>query len=76
MNSIIGSVVIGVYVDISEAQIRFLKAKLRVMQEELDRLAEDCNKKVFYFYNNIFPKKLHTMYTPTIGSSKLPGTYW
>ncbi|OWF49322.1 testis-expressed protein 9-like [Mizuhopecten yessoensis] len=29
----------------SEATIRFLKAKLRVMQEELDRLAQDCNKK-------------------------------
>ena len=29
-----------------EAQIRFLKAKLRVMQEELDRLSQDCNNKV------------------------------
>ncbi|XP_013385699.1 testis-expressed protein 9 isoform X2 [Lingula anatina] len=29
----------------AEAQIRFLKAKLRVMQEELDRLAQECNKK-------------------------------
>ncbi|XP_028811686.1 testis-expressed protein 9 [Denticeps clupeoides] len=29
----------------SEAQIRFLKAKLRVMQEELDRLSHECNKK-------------------------------
>ncbi|KAM5172316.1 testis-expressed protein 9 [Mantella aurantiaca] len=29
----------------SEAQIRFLKAKLRVMQEELDNLTHDCNKK-------------------------------
>lgn len=26
-------------------QIRFLKAKLRVMQEELDRLARECNRK-------------------------------
>lgn len=32
---------------ISEAQIRFLKAKLRVMQEEVDKLGEDCKKKVF-----------------------------
>ncbi|KAK3095280.1 hypothetical protein FSP39_012666 [Pinctada imbricata] len=29
----------------SEATIRFLKAKLRVMQEELDRLGQECNKK-------------------------------
>ncbi|MBN3289850.1 TEX9 protein, partial [Polypterus senegalus] len=29
----------------SESQIRFLKAKLRVMQEELDRLTNECNKK-------------------------------
>ncbi|KAL8558710.1 hypothetical protein ACOMHN_037803 [Nucella lapillus] len=29
----------------SEATIRFLKAKVRVMQEELDRLSQDCNKK-------------------------------
>ncbi|XP_072471919.1 testis-expressed protein 9 isoform X2 [Notamacropus eugenii] len=29
----------------TEAQIRFLKAKLRVMQEELDSLVYDCNKK-------------------------------
>ena len=31
---------------IVEATIRFLKAKLRVMQEELDRVVEECNKKV------------------------------
>ncbi|XP_066557432.1 testis-expressed protein 9 [Amia ocellicauda] len=29
----------------SEAQIRFLKAKLRVMQEELNRLTHECNRK-------------------------------
>ncbi|GAA6081931.1 testis-expressed protein 9 [Tachysurus ichikawai] len=29
----------------AEAQIRFLKAKLRVMEEELKRLSHDCNKK-------------------------------
>ncbi|XP_050396349.1 testis-expressed protein 9 isoform X2 [Patella vulgata] len=29
----------------SEATIRFLKAKLRVMQEELDRLSRECSKK-------------------------------
>ncbi|KAM4630431.1 testis-expressed protein 9 [Polymixia lowei] len=29
----------------SDAQIRVLKAKLRIMQEELDRLSYDCNKK-------------------------------
>ncbi|XP_030044899.1 testis-expressed protein 9 isoform X1 [Microcaecilia unicolor] len=29
----------------TEAQIRFLKAKLRVMQEELDSIAHECNKK-------------------------------
>ncbi|KAL2088418.1 hypothetical protein ACEWY4_015317 [Coilia grayii] len=29
----------------SEAQIRFLKAKLRVMQEELEMLSFECNKK-------------------------------
>ena len=28
---------------IVEATIRFLKAKLRVMQEELDRVVEECN---------------------------------
>ena len=32
---------------IPEAQIRFLKAKLRVMQEEMDKLADDCHKKVW-----------------------------
>ena len=31
---------------IPEATIRFLKAKVRVMQEELDRLAQENNKKV------------------------------
>ena len=31
-----------------EATIRFLKAKLRVMQEELDRVVEECNKKVTF----------------------------
>lgn len=30
----------------TEATIRFLKAKLRVMQEEVDRLSQECNKKV------------------------------
>lgn len=30
----------------TEAQIRFLKAKLHVMQEELDSLASECRKKV------------------------------
>ncbi|XP_017314824.1 testis-expressed protein 9 isoform X1 [Ictalurus punctatus] len=29
----------------AEAQIRFLKAKLRVMQEELNRLSHECDKK-------------------------------
>uniref|UniRef100_A0A3B1JFB0 Testis expressed 9 n=1 Tax=Astyanax mexicanus TaxID=7994 RepID=A0A3B1JFB0_ASTMX len=29
----------------AESQIRFLKAKLRVMQEELNRLSHECNKK-------------------------------
>ncbi|KAI5626148.1 testis-expressed protein 9 isoform X1 [Silurus asotus] len=29
----------------AEAQIRFLKAKLRVVQEELNRLSHECNKK-------------------------------
>nr|XP_019587879.1 PREDICTED: testis-expressed sequence 9 protein isoform X1 [Rhinolophus sinicus] len=36
----------GVNKDIgTEAQIRFLKAKLRVMQEELDNVVCECNKK-------------------------------
>ncbi|KAG8144784.1 hypothetical protein E2320_013211 [Naja naja] len=30
---------------IAEAQIRFLKAKLRVMQEELDAIGQECSKK-------------------------------
>ncbi|XP_062845816.1 testis-expressed protein 9 [Trichomycterus rosablanca] len=29
----------------AEAQIRFLKAKLRVIQEELNRISSECNKK-------------------------------
>ncbi|KAM9493913.1 testis-expressed protein 9 isoform 2-T2 [Clarias gariepinus] len=29
----------------AEAQIRFMKAKLRVMQEDLNRLSQECNKK-------------------------------
>ena len=32
--------------DVAEATIRFLKAKVRVMQEELDRLSQENNKKV------------------------------
>ena len=31
---------------LSEAMIRFLKAKLRVMQEEMDRLCQECSEKV------------------------------
>lgn len=31
---------------LTEAQIRFLKAKLRVMEEELNRLSQEYNKKV------------------------------
>ena len=34
------------YIVFLEAQIRFLKAKLRVMQEEMDRLGQEINKKV------------------------------
>ena len=30
----------------SEATIRFLKAKLRVMQEDMDRLCQECSEKV------------------------------
>lgn len=33
----------------TEAQIRFLKAKLRVMQEEFNRLSYECSKKVSRF---------------------------
>jgi hypothetical protein len=32
---------------VSEAQIRFLKAKLRVMQEEMDRLSAELGSKVW-----------------------------
>ncbi|XP_059769210.1 testis-expressed protein 9 isoform X2 [Balaenoptera ricei] len=35
----------GVSEDIGTAQIRFLKAKLHVMQEELDNVVCECNKK-------------------------------
>ncbi|XP_053319116.1 testis-expressed protein 9 [Spea bombifrons] len=39
-------VIPGISSDIgAEAQIRFLKAKLRVMQEELDTITHECNKK-------------------------------
>jgi len=38
-----------VYVCITEAQVRFLKAKLRVMQEELDRLSTELSAKVCRF---------------------------
>ncbi|KAM8972250.1 testis-expressed protein 9 [Pelodytes ibericus] len=39
-------VIPGVSNDIgAEAQIRFLKAKLRVMQEEMDNITHECNKK-------------------------------
>ena len=44
---------------ITEAQIRFLKAKLRVMQEEMDRLGQECNKKVRFIY---IPGKKITTY--------------
>lgn len=44
---IIVSLIISIhFFAIEEATIRFLKAKLRVMQEELDRVVEECNKKV------------------------------
>ncbi|WAR29593.1 TEX9-like protein [Mya arenaria] len=39
------SITVKPCVYVTEAQIRFLKAKLRVMQEEMDRLAQDINKK-------------------------------
>ncbi len=39
----------------SEAQIRFLKAKVRVMQEELDKLAHDVSKKVCWSVAAVFP---------------------
>jgi len=39
----------------TEAQIRFLKAKLRVMQEELDRLSAELSAKVSHFtYSSIY----------------------
>ena len=34
------------FVPHAEATIRFLKAKLRVMQEEMDRLCQECSEKV------------------------------
>ena len=34
---------------VTEAQIRFLKAKLRVMQEELDRLSSELSSRVCHF---------------------------
>lgn len=34
------------YLFISEAKIRFLKARLRVMQEELERMHTECAKRV------------------------------
>ena len=43
-----------------EATIRFLKAKLRVMQEELDRVVLECNKKVILIIANcILWSRLH-----------------
>jgi hypothetical protein len=33
---------------ISEAKIRFLKARLRVMQEELERMHTECVKRVSF----------------------------
>ena len=42
---------------LTEAQIRFLKAKLRVMQEELDRLSHECNKKVNITEQERFQRK-------------------
>lgn len=38
--------VLFVNLTMSEAQIRFLKAKLRVMQEEMDRLSAELGSKV------------------------------
>jgi len=35
-----------VFLFISEAKIRFLKARLRVMQEELERMHNECAKRV------------------------------
>ncbi len=36
---------------ISEAKIRFLKARLRVMQEELERMHTECVKRVRFDKN-------------------------
>jgi hypothetical protein len=36
---------------ISEAKIRFLKARLRVMQEELERMHTECVKRVCFDKN-------------------------
>jgi len=38
----------------TEAQVRFLKAKLRVMQEELDRLSAELSARVCYFTLKFF----------------------
>lgn len=38
--------ILNLFLFISEAKIRFLKARLRVMQEELDRVQKECIKRV------------------------------
>ena len=44
-----------------EAQIRFLKAKLRVMQEELDRLSAELAAKVCHFAeHSIYRSRCYT----------------
>lgn len=39
-----------------EAQIRFLKAKLRVMQEELDKLSQGTSQKVWTY---VYTKEMY-----------------
>ena len=48
------SVCVGVWVCAAEALVRFLKAKLRVTQEEMDRLCQELSTKVLisHMYRN------------------------
>lgn len=54
----------------AEAQIRFLKAKLRVMQEELDSIMCECRKKVSFLICEKTPSL-----SPFYESSEFPRLY-
>ncbi|XP_048825530.1 testis-expressed protein 9 isoform X5 [Brienomyrus brachyistius] len=62
----------------SEAQIRYLKAKLRVTQEEVNRLCHECNKKVrpALWHRESRPALWHRESRPALWHRKSRSALW